>query len=140
MTRTAPISSATLAQAVDRFLSQPDLARSTVSSSRQTLDVVVAALGLHPSVATIAFARRRHQRLALSTGRLLLGHQRRPRVTDQAWSTTVFLRARGCARLRVCWCRLHHLPGRPGWIHVDRRRSAKWPDGVGSIATIQQRS
>lgn len=38
----------TLAQAVDRFLSQPDLAPSTISSYRQTLDVMTAEVG--PSV------------------------------------------------------------------------------------------
>lgn len=41
-------SGVTLAQAVDRFLSQPDLAATTIASYRQSLDVVVGTLG--PSV------------------------------------------------------------------------------------------
>lgn len=47
-TREAERGRLTLAQAVDRFLSQPDLAPSTISSYRQTLDVLTAEVG--PSV------------------------------------------------------------------------------------------
>lgn len=47
--RTGP----TLAQAVDRFLSQPDLAASTVSSYRQTLEVVLDVLGPSIPITTV---------------------------------------------------------------------------------------